>query len=439
MGGIITKPDSLSTLQEEAYQLLSAYYGYLLSLQQTGDYEDEALMMMFSPESESTLSTYLQECFQAAVEDLQRIDSESKDKAATTEVDHDIVLLTSCSCPAILCALSLQIQDENRSELHHRLKEILISESKSSSSSAAKAVDSDGYAKSFGGTAEDSRVEREAAALLRGSESGVRNEQSKLRSPIYRTDFEERVLRKVGSYIRYQGSECVMYFHTLCRTSLSVRPSEYIDDSSDVAISIDVTAKNKSDATEIFNGLPICSVENLTTYVDDLISSQKKTPLIIDMTTEKVVRSYYSYKGHLADVSSLTIPFAKAGTKRGDIVENCRKQLVAAIKNGSVFCMYLGEMTAENANFKQKLCKKDTFPVETFVNGGAKLLDTYMGKKRFEEIFREPDLEAGQAIARDGFKVVVITTLAPKVYEAALEETMPLGYMFPFVVTSSCD
>jgi hypothetical protein len=36
--------------------------------------------------------------------------------------------------------------------------------------------------------------------------------------------------------------------------------------------------------------------------------------------------------------------------------------------------LYVGEVAIEHADWKKKLCSKDSFPVEVFQNGGAKLL-----------------------------------------------------------------
>ena len=44
--------------------------------------------------------------------------------------------------------------------------------------------------------------------------------------------------------------------------------------------------------------------------------------------------------------------------KREDVMERCRKKLVAALKTGGTFVLYLGSLTIEHADFKTKLCKK---------------------------------------------------------------------------------
>jgi hypothetical protein len=66
---------------------------------------------------------------------------------------------------------------------------------------------------------------------------------------------------------------------------------------------------------------------------------------------------------------------------------------------GSTFVLYLGEASIETADWKKKLCKKDVFPSEVFMNAGRKLLEPAR-EPRYKLLFREEDLEQGQAIAR---------------------------------------
>jgi hypothetical protein len=57
-------------------------------------------------------------------------------------------------------------------------------------------------------------------------------------------------------------------------------------------------------------------------------------------------------------VSPLTVPFGKSGIKKEDVMERCRARLVAALKTGGTFALYLGNVRLEHADFKAKLCKK---------------------------------------------------------------------------------
>ncbi len=98
-----------------------------------------------------------------------------------------------------------------------------------------------------------------------------------------------------------------------------------------------------------------------------------------------------------------------------------------------VFALYLGEVNIAHADWKKKLCNKDSFPVEVFQNGGAKLLQPDY-EPRYKKLYRTEELEHGEAIVREGFQVVVITTLSAFEYQAQLEDSIPLGYMSPVYV-----
>ena len=48
---------------------------------------------------------------------------------------------------------------------------------------------------------------------------------------------------------------------------------------------------------------------------------------------------------------------------------------------------------------------------------------------RYRLCFREADLESGQAIVREGFRVVLVSSLAPSVHVALLSECLPLHHV----------
>ena len=50
---------------------------------------------------------------------------------------------------------------------------------------------------------------------------------------------------------------------------------------------------------------------------------------------------------------------------------------------------------------------------------------------RFKDLFRDDELEHGEAIMRDGFQTLVVSAMGPAEYEAKLGESIPLGYMQP--------
>ena len=79
---------------------------------------------------------------------------------------------------------------------------------------------------------------------------------------------------------------------------------------------------------------------------------------------------------------------------------------------------------------------QNVFPRETFVEAGKKLLGPPY-EPRYKSLFRDADLEHGQAVVRDGFRVVVVTALDPYKYKESLEDCIPLGYMSPVYVESN--
>lgn len=288
--------------------------------------------------------------------------------------------------------------------------------------------------RSFGGTEADSKNEKEAANILRGGEIIEMEEDDDkpyLKKPMYRFPFELIVLRSAGKWMKYLGAGCCyMYIHILTKEIVSIRPEAYEDE----GLVSEVIGQHKEKSVDVSNGLPCFTLSELPTEVDRIINVLNKTPLILDTSTEQFVRSYYSYKSMLEDVSALVIPFAKSGIKRNDVVEKCRQKLVGALKTGSTFSFYLGHCSIEHADWKKKLCKKDVFPSETFMHGGAKLLlPDY--DPRYKVLYREHDLEQGEAIVRDGFKVIVISSLSPFEFQEKLEDCIPLGYLEPIYVT----
>lgn len=66
-----------------------------------------------------------------------------------------------------------------------------------------------------------------------------------------------------------------------------------------------------------------------------------------------------------------------------------------------------------------------------FIKSGANLIDD---KDKRKLIYREEDLEEGEAIVREGFNTVVVSSLSPFDFQSKLEDCIPLGYMYPIFV-----
>jgi len=161
--------------------------------------------------------------------------------------------------------------------------------------------------------------------------------------------------------------------------------------------------------------------------------AQEKTPFLIETSPEQFLAAYFTYKALLLDASVLIIPFAKGGPKREVLLEDGRKKLVLAMKTGVPFVLYLGQVTIEHADFKTKLCKKEVFPSDIFQQAGMKLKGPAHAP-RYKALFKEDELVQGQAIIKEGFCVVVLSSLSAYDYVDKLSASIPLGYMTPLYV-----
>lgn len=164
---------------------------------------------------------------------------------------------------------------------------------------------------------------------------------------------------------------------------------------------------------------------------------ENKTPFLIDGTKDKILKDFFSFKSIFVDISVLTIPFAKSGLKRDDVLEGLRKKLLGAMKAGTTFAFYMGDCTRQQVHFKNKFCKKDYFPIDVFYNGGKKLF-LPLDEPRFKLLLRTDDAASEDYDTvisfRDGFKVVVISLLSPYEYEADIDDSLPLGCFYPLFV-----
>mmetsp|Transcript_17336 Transcript_17336/g.29311 ORF Transcript_17336/g.29311 Transcript_17336/m.29311 type:complete len:434 (-) Transcript_17336:159-1460(-) len=355
-----------------------------------------------------------------------------------------------CRCPAVILYRYGQMTAEDRKKFNSSVFESAETKERKLAKALVGKKPED-YSQSFGGTAADTKNEKEAAAILRGEgasgDEGA-EEDALLYPLLVKPDFEQlsstnydtqQLRHHGGRWGKYLGSSgCYLYMHSLTKEVLSLRPEDYNDDEDGAGGSggLEGDEGDPAGSLDPANGLQTIQIENLIGEVNRIATEEKKTPLLIDRSANQAVRAFYSYKGCLEDVSQLTIPFGKSGVKKEDVMERCRVKLVSAIKTGAVFALYMGDVGIDHADFKGKLCKKNVFPKETFQQAGAKLLGPDYDPK-YKAVFREPDLEAGQAIAREGFQVVVISSLDPYEYEAALSDCLPLGYMKPIYVASA--
>lgn len=279
------------------------------------------------------------------------------------EYDYNI---SDCTNPSVILYKYQKLSVEELDEFSEMVMEAAIAREKIAHDLAIKNGVKSDYSKGFSGSAADTKAEKDAADLMRGKTEVVEDVNPYLRIPNFNKEYftyERYILRNAGKWRKFMGAGCFMYFHILTKEIVSIRPEEYEDEIEEVE-TIDPEVEKRKE--NISNGIPQFAIADMLPEIDRIINVEKKTPLIIDNSANSNCRLYFSYKAMLEDVSILTIPFAKSGIKRTDVVEKCRKTLVGAIKTGSKFAFYLGDTTIEHCDWKKKLCKKDTFPSEIF-------------------------------------------------------------------------
>jgi hypothetical protein len=282
-----------------------------------------------------------------------------------TEYDYNI---NDCSNPSVILYKYQKLSADELDTFSEKVIDAAVTREKNAHDLAIKNGVKSDYSKGFSGSAADTKAEKDAADLMRGKTEVVVEEVNPyLRRPSFNKEYfayERYFLRKAGKWRKFMGAGCFMYFHILTKEIASIRPEDYEDEIEEKIEIIDPEVERRKQ--DISNGLPQIAIADMLPEIDRIINVEKKTPLIIDNSANSNCRLYFSYKAMLEDVSVLTIPFAKSGIKRTDLVEKCRKTLVGAIKTGSKFAFYLGDTSIEHCDWKKKLCKKNTFPSEIF-------------------------------------------------------------------------
>lgn len=140
--------------------------------------------------------------------------------------------LESCVTPAVIMYKYQHMAPEERREYENRVVDAITAKEKErlKRKLATKKETSEDFAKGFGGTEADSRAEKEAAALLRGSSAEGEDETDPLlRRPACSSNLLHAWLKKAGRWKKFPGADCVMYINVLSR-DIGNRPSDYVED-----------------------------------------------------------------------------------------------------------------------------------------------------------------------------------------------------------------
>jgi len=223
------------------------------------------------------------------------------------------------------------------------------------------------------------------------------------------------------------GAGCYIYLHTLTHEYLSNRPPDFEEE---------VAEAPKFDPAQ---GFETCEMTDLLEVLDTCIDDEQKTPLLIDASGEEsLLATFFSYKGILADATALGLPLAQQRKRKirpRDVMESLRQSAVNAIKAGATLAVNFGNMGSD-ANFTEKLCKRDGFPVEMFEQGGKRILTPNFPEPRCAKMFRDADKEEGYVKALDTFRLVLISTLPVTDVKQDLMKGLPSEHVKPIYVTN---
>ena len=292
------------------------------------------------------------------------------------------------------------------------------------------------YSKSFSGTAADTKKEKDFAKMLTGDtdDAPAAHEVADPHlSPMVTVESSERYdeLRAAGRWMKLMGGQgCWIWIHSLTKETLAMRPPDFEEEGASV----------EKKAFDPAQGFASCLMPDLMEELEKCFEEENKTPLLIDGSHDKNIVTFFEIKGLVADLSNLGLTKAQQRRKKikpKEEMEKVRQQAVNAIKSGSTLCLSLGEFNGQDMSFKQGLCKKDTFPVEAFEDGGRKLLIP-SNDPRCRAMFRSEDKEGGIVTWKDKFRMVIVSSLTVTDFKTELwaSNALPNEHIKPIYVTS---
>lgn len=158
--------------------------------------------------------------------------------------------------------------------------------------------------------------------------------------------------------------------------------------------------------------------------------SHGKTPLIVDRSADHKVDTFMGY-GNAIQLDGKKMGLDKSMKKIPvpDIMEEARKKLVTALKNGQTFAITLSASVTDFAktfndesasqNHGLDLEGKAYFPLQLFTKAGK---DVITSESLLDALYTEEDKEhtAGLAIAKEGFQTIITSHFASDSFEEYL-------------------
>ena len=225
--------------------------------------------------------------------------------ASIVEKDKPI---EECKCSAVIIFKYLSMSAEEKNAFCSAILESATAREVQIAKKEALAAKVQDYSQSFGGTAADTRNEKEAAAILRGAGGGGgggtgEEEENALYPLLVRPKIDSSYdLQQLRKYVKWGkvmgGKGCFLYLHLLTKEVVSNRPEDF-DDTTNSENNNQTNNTTTTTTIDPSNGLETVELSDLQLTVDRIVKENKKTPLLIDRSATQAVRAFFSYKGLL--------------------------------------------------------------------------------------------------------------------------------------------
>lgn len=233
--------------------------------------------------------------------------------------------------------------------------------------------------RTVGGSFEDHLAEKAFANLLLNKEGTGEEKDGKDHRGV---DPNAYLKGKWYRFLNAKG-DCNVYVHNYTCDITATKPDNFSE----------LTSEEKV----ILNKLGIY-VQDLPEKLCKIYDKQKAIPIVYgskECCEALKLFAEYAKEWELMNVE----PLKKVNPKS---LEDCRKNIVNAMKLGKWLMVYLGDVIPE---LGEKICttkNRNTFPIGLWQWGG---LNSGMVK---EKIYRDEDTEGGQYVVRDGFRICVV-------------------------------
>ena len=346
----------------------------------------------------------------------------------------------------------LALDGEGLAARHEKVLALTIKREAERKKEAVSRAARNDYSQCFSGTADDTKNEAEAAALLKGGEGvGGGGDQTAaggeyaLLAPLGSNvpAAQLKALAASGKWLKFMASnECWSYVHGMTLEVRGIRPPEYVDEKAVAAAEAKEAAEAQAKAA---SGPRRVAARDVPDLLRATAEAGRTTLLLVDATRpdgeastvgepSPLMRFFQSYDGGVvADLSPLGLTLGqqrKAGLKPKAVVEEGRCALVKALQTGGTLVLSLGHICADVIDVEGKVCKKPlggpkTFPVQVFQRSGKAMLE----HKRYERVFRDEDKDiTGACMFSLKFRTVVVSEVEPSMYKRELAGCFPTGF-----------